>query len=170
MLSTRMVLKWFLTPVFLVLLIFASWVGLVCLMKFLPLFLWQLSGQLVLEITQLCPHSDRLDVGRRGSHVSAPLGVDEHKASILLGWQVPPACLSLRNKECREKRCRRCQRKISCFITHNLVMCLLCVKGLCRWVARWDFWSFDSTLERVVYAQLWTALLSELKLLQSHFQ
>lgn len=76
-----------------------------------------------------CPHLDTLDVGRRGSHMSAPLGVDECKMSMLLGWQAPPPWCYLRSKESREEGCRRCQGKISCSITHNLVVCLLCVKA-----------------------------------------
>lgn len=105
--SSFMFLKWFLTPVLLGLLLLVcfplrhyplvSQVGLVCVMKLLPLFLWQLSGQLVLEVTQLSPHSDSLDVSRRESRVAVPLGVDKHKTSMLPGWQVLPQH-SLRSK------------------------------------------------------------------------
>lgn len=57
-----------------------------------------MSGWLVLEVTKLSPHSDRLDVGRRGSRGAAPLGVDKHKTSTLPGWPVPPPQHSLGSK------------------------------------------------------------------------
>lgn len=135
--SSFMFLKWFLTPVLLGLLLLlcfplrdcalVSQVGLVSVMKLLPLFLWQLSGWLVLEVTRLSPHSDSLDVGRRESRVAAPLGVDKHKTSMLPGWQVLPRH-SLRSKCGGEGRMQKVPRKD--FLLHHAEFG--CDSNLCK--------------------------------------
>lgn len=73
----------------------------------------------------LSPHFDRLDLGRRGSCAASPLGVDKHKTSVLLGWEVPPPQHSVRIKFRAEKDAEGAKERFIAS-SRRIWLCLQC--------------------------------------------